>query len=60
VFSVDGRRLKTLASGVQEVGLYQMRWDGTDERGQALRSGVFYIRFDAAGKRQTRTITLVR
>src|SRR5439155_8345489 len=58
IFSVDGRRVRTLVSGVQEVGRYQLTWDGTDERGNAMRSGVFYIRFEGAGTRASRMITL--
>ena len=60
VFSVDGRRVRTLVHGVAEAGQYQQTWDGTDERGGVTRSGVFYIRLDAAGVRLTRMVTLVR
>jgi len=60
IYSVDGRRVRTLASGVQESGQYQARWDGTDEHGDRIRSGVFYVRLDAAGSRQGRIITLLR
>jgi hypothetical protein len=36
VYSVDGRRVKTLARGVQEPGRYEYRWNGVDERGTAM------------------------
>ena len=59
IYSVDGRRVRTLVHGVAEAGQYQQTWDGTDERGGMMRSGVFYVRLDAAGTRLTRMITLV-
>src|SRR5439155_8401417 len=60
VFSVDGRRLRTLASGVHEPGNYPFVWDGRDERGSAVSTGVFYVRFLAGSVRQTRAITYPR
>jgi len=60
VYSVDGRRVRTLAHGVAEAGEYAQTWDGMDERGDMTRSGVFYIRLEAAGVRLTRMLTLVR
>jgi predicted aspartyl protease len=60
VYSVDGRRLKSLVSTVQESGQYQLKWNGTDERGNVIRSGVYYVRLEAAGIRQSRVITLLR
>jgi hypothetical protein len=60
IYSVDGRRVKTLAHGVQEVGRYHFNWDGTDERGATLSSGVYYVRFQSADVNKTRLVTLVR
>jgi hypothetical protein len=59
IYSVDGRRVRTLARGVQEAGAYQSTWDGTDDHGNRLRSGVYYVRLDAAGVRASRAITLM-
>ncbi len=60
VYSVDGRRVKTLVNGIQESGRYQAIWDGTDDGGNVVRSGVFFVRFDAAGIHQTRRVNLQR
>ena len=60
IYSVEGRRVRTLAHGVQEAGRYQLTWDGTDDRGAAMKSGVFFIRLDAAGIRKTRVLMVIR
>jgi hypothetical protein len=60
IYSVDGRLVKTLARGVQEAGRYEITWDGTDTRGSALKSGLFYVRFEAAGVRRTRVLSVIR
>jgi len=60
VYSVDGRRVKTIAQGVQEAGRYQFTWNGVDERGAVMKSGVFYVRLDAGGTKQTRVLMVIR
>ncbi len=60
IYSVDGRRVKTLAHGVQEAGRYHFTWNGTDERGNALRSGVYFARLETAGTRRTRLFSVMR
>ena len=60
VYSVEGRRVKTLVRGVQEVGRYHYTWDGSDERGSVAKSGIYFIQLEAAGAKKTRVLTLLR
>ena len=60
IYSVDGRLVKTLVHGAQEAGRYQLAWDGTDAHGTLLRSGMFYVRLEAAGVRSTRVLSVIR
>jgi hypothetical protein len=60
IYSVDGRLVRTLVNGTQEPGRYQLSWDGTDAHGTLLRSGMFYVRLEAAGVRQTRVLSVIR
>jgi hypothetical protein len=48
VFSVDGRRVRTLAQGDHEAGAHVVPWDGTNEGGRRLPAGVYYVRLSAA------------
>ena len=60
IYSVDGRRVKTLVHGVQEAGRYTTNWNGTDERGASVTSGVYFVRLDAPAFQKTRIVNLVR
>ncbi len=60
VFSVDGRRVRTLVRESREPGEYRVTWDGRDERGHAMSAGVYYVRLRAAQRGFTRTLTYLR
>lgn len=60
VYDVDGRLVRTLAQGTFEAGRYQLTWDGTDARGAAVKSGMFYVRLESAGASQTRVVSVIR
>ena len=53
-------RVKSLASGVQAAGQYHVTWNGVDDRGGVIQSGVYFVRLETAGVRQTRLFMLVR
>jgi flagellar hook assembly protein FlgD len=57
---VDGRRVKTVAHGVQEVGRYHFTWNGTNDRGAIMGPGLYFVRLDAAGTRKMRLLSIVR
>jgi hypothetical protein len=60
IFSVDGRRVRTLVEGVREAGQYRPEWDGRDAHGSRAAPGVYYARFVAGPKRFTRQVVLLQ
>ena len=60
VYSVDGRLVKTLVSGVQDAGQYQVLWDGADAQGAPAKPGMFFVRFETEGVRKSRTLSVIR
>lgn len=50
VYNVIGQKVKTLAAEVLNPGFYSATWNGTDESGQAVTSGVYFVRMVAAGE----------
>jgi hypothetical protein len=60
IYSVDGRRVRTLVHSVHSAGRFTVRWNGADDAGVAARSGVYFARFAAPGVRSTRLFTVVR
>ncbi len=60
LFDVAGRLVRTLVDGPEMPGRKEVRWDGRDERGASVASGVYYCRLEAAGFETTRKMTLLR
>jgi len=60
IYAVDGRRVRTLASGQRPAGIYRLSWDARDGQGRSLPAGMYFLRLDAAGRRCSRSIALVR
>lgn len=52
VFDLTGQRVRTLADlGPLVAGHYEVTWDGRDERGEAVASGVYLYALSAGGSR---------
>lgn len=54
VYTLDGRRVKTIVDEYREAGSYVAFWDGADERGQTVLAGMYVVQVqftDAGGQR---------
>ena len=60
VFALTGQRVAVLREGPQKAGLHRLRWDGRDDRGRPLASGVYLCRLATEDRVQTRKLTLLR
>jgi len=60
IYDLTGRRIRTLVATTLAAGEHKTRWDGNDERGAALASGLYLYRVTAAGQTQMRKMMLVR
>ena len=47
VYDVSGREIKTILSGQLPPGAYSEKWNGTDNSGNAVASGVYFIRLQS-------------
>ena len=58
VWRVDGMRVRVLASGATlAAGEHALRWDGRNEAGQPVASGVYLVRVETPlGRRVTRAV----
>lgn len=60
-YDVAGRRVRCLLAGeALELGSREFRWDGRDDSGAALPSGMYLLRLEAGGQVQTLRVALVR
>lgn len=60
LFNLTGQRVATLIRGFREMGSYTLRWDGTDDAGRALASGMYIYRLTAGDRVETRKLMLLR
>lgn len=60
VYSLRGSRVKTLLSGSLAPGHYTVSWDGKNDRGEPLPSGVYFYRLTADGRSITKKMILAR
>jgi hypothetical protein len=60
VFSVDGRRVRTLVRAFREPGEYRATWDGRDDHGNPMSAGIYYAQLKAAQRGFTRTLTYLK
>ncbi len=60
VYSVDGRRVRSLTSGMHAAGDHQVEWDGRDDAGRPVREGVYYARLVTPQLKQTRVVTFLK
>lgn len=60
VFDMLGRQIRLLASGEQSAGRHSVVWDGRDNHGVDVMSGVYYYRVETASGSISRKMMLVR
>jgi hypothetical protein len=60
IYNILGQRVITLARGLYEVGEHRVTWDGRDNRGILVGSGVYFCRLQAGQFRETKRMVLLR
>jgi flagellar hook assembly protein FlgD len=49
LLDLQGRRMRSIASGIQSAGSHTLAFDGIDDAGQRLRNGAYFVRFSSGG-----------
>ena len=60
VYNSLGQVVRRLAEGHGEAGRYVVRWNGRDDAGRSVSSGVYYYHLQSGGLVITRQATLVK
>ena len=60
IFDVRGSRVRRLVERFTHPGRHVARWDLDSDRGGQIASGVYFLRFEAAGYSSTRKILVLR
>jgi flagellar hook assembly protein FlgD len=61
IYDLTGRHVRTLLSGEVSAGTHSVQWDGRDERGSSVGSGVYFYRLRLGSKLESsRKMILMR
>ncbi len=60
VYDVRGRLISKLVDEEKAPGRYQVHWDGRNDRGEAVSSGIYLYTLTAGGERFTRKMTVLK
>lgn len=60
IYDIAGRVVTALNTEVVRPGRHSVTWDGTNDRGQRVASGVYFISLEAAGVRETGRLVYLR
>jgi len=58
IYNVKGQEVRSLVDGLQPAGFKKMIWNGRNNFGIEIGSGVFFLRLEVNGETFTRKITL--
>jgi hypothetical protein len=60
LYNIAGQSIKPLVDAIQAAGRYQVSWDGHDEQGRPVASGIYFYSLQTAAQQQTRRLVLLR
>jgi hypothetical protein len=60
IYDIQGRRVRRLLDAPLNKGDYFIRWDGTDNRGRAAASGIYFYEIGTQGERIVGKLQLIR
>ncbi len=60
VYNLKGQMVKTIVNGHQAAGNYQVSWDGTDNNGNTVPSGIYFSKFQSGDYTSTKKMILMK
>ncbi|HEX9654377.1 MAG TPA: DNRLRE domain-containing protein [bacterium] len=60
IFDVLGKKVRTLVQGRLNIGSHRVLWNGTNDAGELLPSGIYLYRLQAGGLAESRKMAFVR
>jgi flagellar hook assembly protein FlgD len=60
IFNVLGQEVRTLVNDYETAGYKQVRWDGKNNSGKAVASGIYFYRIEVGKFIQSRKMLMLK
>jgi hypothetical protein len=60
IWNTSGQAIRTLVRGIQGPGLNRAVWDGRDDSGRTVSTGIYLVELNAGSMRQMRKMTVLK
>ncbi len=60
IYDLQGRHIKTLASGDYSQGSYHEYWDATDKEGHVVSSGIYLYQLKTSNETLSRKMVFIK
>ncbi|MFQ5751032.1 MAG: endonuclease/exonuclease/phosphatase family protein [bacterium] len=60
IYNVTGQKIRTLVDDVSAAGVHRTTWNGLNDSGQEIASGIFFYRLEAQGSSLVKKLILLR
>ena len=60
IYNVAGQLVRTLVEGVKDAGSYNVAWDGMNDRGGSVASGIYFYKMETKDFSQTKKMVMLR
>ena len=60
IYNIMGQEVRTLSNSTLEAGFHSIRWDGTNESGELISTGVYFYRLTSPSFTSTKKMLMVK
>jgi len=60
IYNIMGQKVKTLVDGITKAGTHTVTWDGTNEQGESVASGIYFYKLSDGDKVITKKMSLLK
>jgi len=60
IYNVKGQKIRTLVKGVRSAGVHKVVWNGCDDDGRSVGSGVYFCRLQSEGFVSVKKMVMVK
>ena len=60
IYDLTGRKIRTLVDGISTPGRYAITWNGTDDFGQSVSSGMYFYRMKSTDFQSVKKLMLLK